>query len=165
MLLIGWWWGNKVIFLEWISATSGSNQSGAYVLVVSMQLTSSTWWRFQYLQNNERIWLSILSIASEAELPHPAFKNPSLKTISEFRCSEKWAVHSPCLATQHTLDFPSTQHGVSRLSSLCCTSGKQTQVWFDNSWGGDYYVVFTVWLTSLTTFLLTHVSPAVTLWG
>ena len=26
--------------------SSGSNQSGVYVLVVSMQLTSSTWWGF-----------------------------------------------------------------------------------------------------------------------
>ena len=35
---------------------------------VSMQLTSSSWWRFQYLQNNSRMWLRILSIALEEEL-------------------------------------------------------------------------------------------------
>ena len=33
-----------------------------------MQLTSSTWWEFWYLQNNSRIWLRILSIALEEEL-------------------------------------------------------------------------------------------------
>ena len=33
-----------------------------------MQLTSSTWWAFQYLQNSSRIWLRILSIALEGEL-------------------------------------------------------------------------------------------------
>ena len=30
---------------------SGSNWSGVYMLVGIIQLTSSTWWRFQYLQN------------------------------------------------------------------------------------------------------------------
>ena len=33
-----------------------------------MQLTSSTWWGFQYLQNNSRIGLRILSIALDGEL-------------------------------------------------------------------------------------------------
>ena len=38
------------------------------MLVVSMQLTSSTWWGFCYLQNNSRIWFKIFSIALEGEL-------------------------------------------------------------------------------------------------
>ena len=33
-----------------------------------MQLTSSSWWEFQYLQKNSRIWLRMLSIALEEEL-------------------------------------------------------------------------------------------------
>ena len=33
-----------------------------------MQLTSSSWWAFQYLQKNSRIWLRMLSIALEEEL-------------------------------------------------------------------------------------------------
>ena len=40
-LLIGWWWGNRVIVLE--SQPSDSNQSGICKLVVSMQSPSSTW--------------------------------------------------------------------------------------------------------------------------
>ena len=47
---------------------SGSNQSGVYVLVGSMQLISSTWWGLQYLQNSSGIWLRMLSIALEKEL-------------------------------------------------------------------------------------------------
>ena len=47
---------------------SGSNWSRVYVLVANMQLTSSTWWEFQYLQNSSRIWLRILSIVLEEEL-------------------------------------------------------------------------------------------------
>ena len=46
-LLIGWWWGN------WESVSSTS-QSGVYVLVGSMQLTSPTWWGCQWLQNSPR---------------------------------------------------------------------------------------------------------------
>ena len=34
-----------------------SNSSGVCVLVNSIQLTSPTWWRFQYLQNNSKILL------------------------------------------------------------------------------------------------------------
>ena len=37
-------------------------------LVGSKQLTSSTWWGFQYLQNSLRIWLRILSIVLEEKL-------------------------------------------------------------------------------------------------
>ena len=33
---------------------SGSNRSGVYVLVGSIQFTSSTWWEFQYLQNSSK---------------------------------------------------------------------------------------------------------------
>ena len=33
---------------------SGSNLFGVYVLVVNIELTSSTWWRFQYLQNSPK---------------------------------------------------------------------------------------------------------------
>ena len=35
-----------------MSSTLGSNLSGVSVLVGSVQLTSSTWWGFQYLQNS-----------------------------------------------------------------------------------------------------------------
>ena len=50
------------------STSSGSSWFGVYLLVVRMQLTSYTWWRSQYLQNNSWIWLRILSIAPEEEL-------------------------------------------------------------------------------------------------
>jgi len=33
-----------------------------------MQLTSSSWWAFQYLQKNSRIWLRMLSTALEEKL-------------------------------------------------------------------------------------------------
>ena len=33
---------------------SGSNSFGVYVLVGSIQLNSSTWWEFQYLQNSSK---------------------------------------------------------------------------------------------------------------
>ena len=36
---------------------SGSNQPGVYMLVPSIELTSSTWWGFQYLQNSSKILL------------------------------------------------------------------------------------------------------------
>ena len=38
---------------------SGSNWSGVYVLVGSIQLTSPTWWEFQYLQNSSKILFCI----------------------------------------------------------------------------------------------------------
>ena len=38
---------------------SGSNQSGVYMLVGSIQLTSPTWWGFQYLQNSPKILLCV----------------------------------------------------------------------------------------------------------
>lgn len=47
---------------------SGSNQSEVKELVVSTQLSSSTWWGFQYMQNNSRIWLRILPLALGEEL-------------------------------------------------------------------------------------------------
>ena len=36
--------------------------------MVSMQLTSSTWWRFYYLLNNSRMWFRILSTVLEEEM-------------------------------------------------------------------------------------------------
>ena len=36
-----------------------------YIGLVNMQLTSSSWWAFQYLQKNSRIWLRVLSRALE----------------------------------------------------------------------------------------------------
>ena len=45
----------------------GFNQCGVY-MVVSMLLTSSTLWGFQYLHHSSRIWLRILSRALEKEL-------------------------------------------------------------------------------------------------
>ena len=59
------WWGS-----DWEStlSTSGSNLSGFYMLVVNMQLTSSIWEDFQYLQNSSEMWLRIFSIALEEEL-------------------------------------------------------------------------------------------------
>ena len=50
ILLISWWWGNW----ESTSSASDSNKSGVYVLAVSLQLTSSTWWGFQYLQDSSK---------------------------------------------------------------------------------------------------------------
>lgn len=50
------------------SQCDGSNLSGVYMLVGSMQLTSSTWWRLQYLQNSSRLWLRMLPIVLEEEL-------------------------------------------------------------------------------------------------
>ena len=38
---------------------SGSNQSGVYMLMDSILLTSPTWWGFQYLQNSSKILLGI----------------------------------------------------------------------------------------------------------
>lgn len=47
--------------------SSGFNQSGVYMLVVSMQLTSFRCWGFQHLENNSRIGLRILSRTCEEE--------------------------------------------------------------------------------------------------
>ena len=38
------------------------------MLLAAMQLTSSSWWGFWYLQNYSRIMLRILSVAHEEEL-------------------------------------------------------------------------------------------------
>ena len=56
--VISWWtffWlvGGEVIGSQH-HKPSGSNRPGGYVLVSSIQLTSSTWWRFQYLQNSSK---------------------------------------------------------------------------------------------------------------
>ena len=37
----------------------GSNPFGVYMLVGSIQLTSLTWWEFQYLQNSSKILLCV----------------------------------------------------------------------------------------------------------
>ena len=58
----GWCFGNLN------HQPSDSNCSGVYVLVVSMQLTSSTRQGFWNLQNNSGICLRILSMALEKEL-------------------------------------------------------------------------------------------------
>ena len=42
-LLIGWWWGSRMVFRDLNHQSSGSYQSGVYVLVLSMSSTSSTW--------------------------------------------------------------------------------------------------------------------------
>ena len=39
------------------SQSSGSNWSGVYLLLSSIQLHSSFWWRFQYLQNSSKMFL------------------------------------------------------------------------------------------------------------
>ena len=38
---------------------SASNQSGVYVLVVSIQFPSPAWWRFQHLHNSSKIFLCV----------------------------------------------------------------------------------------------------------
>ena len=48
--LIGWWWGNRKMF--WESQFSGSSWSGVYMLVVSIQLTS-TWWGFSICRTTQ----------------------------------------------------------------------------------------------------------------
>ena len=50
------------------SQGDGSNLSGVYMLVGSMQLTSSVWWRLHHLQNSWRLWLRMLPIVLEEEL-------------------------------------------------------------------------------------------------
>ena len=47
---------------------SGSNLSGVYMLMICMEFTSPTWCGLQYLQNNSRRWLRILSRVLEEEL-------------------------------------------------------------------------------------------------
>ena len=66
----------SVTFWEWASSTWFQQPSGGSwgpPDVVSLQLTSFTWWRFWCLQNNSRIWCWILSIACEEELKSPDF--------------------------------------------------------------------------------------------
>ena len=48
-----WWVGCEVIGSQ-LHQPSGSNRSGVYMLVGSMQLTSSTWRGFQDLQNSSK---------------------------------------------------------------------------------------------------------------
>ena len=50
MHTLGWWWGNQ----ESASSTIWFQLAGVYGLVSSMQLTSPTWWGFQYLQNRTK---------------------------------------------------------------------------------------------------------------
>ena len=52
ILLIGWWWGNweSASWPFWFQPV----WSGVYMLVGSGQLTSSTWWGIQYLQNSSK---------------------------------------------------------------------------------------------------------------
>ena len=50
IFLISWLWSNQQL----VTSHSGPKWSRAYVLVGSMQLTSSTWWRFRYLQNSSK---------------------------------------------------------------------------------------------------------------
>ena len=47
---------------------SGSNQSGAYVLVGSIQLTSFTWWGSGIFKTAQRMWSRILSIVLEEKV-------------------------------------------------------------------------------------------------
>lgn len=47
---------------------SSSTWSGVYMHVVSMQLNSSTWWRFSIYPTAQRTWLGILSIVLEKQL-------------------------------------------------------------------------------------------------
>ena len=56
-----WFVGGKVTWPQH-HQSSGSNLSRVYVLVGNIQLTSSSWWEFQYWQNSSRIWLRMLSI-------------------------------------------------------------------------------------------------------
>ena len=44
ILLIGWWWGNRVVFQDLNHQPSGSNQSGVLMLVVSMESPYQWWW-------------------------------------------------------------------------------------------------------------------------
>ena len=75
----GAWW-LVYILLDWLVVRllgdfrsqyhqpSGFNWSGVYIGLVNMQLTSSSWWAFQYLQKNSKIWLRMLSTALEEKL-------------------------------------------------------------------------------------------------
>ena len=64
-------WQGDVSGISVISLLASLNPR-VYVLVVSMQLTS-TWWGMYYLQSNSVIWLIILSIDLEGELKILAF--------------------------------------------------------------------------------------------
>lgn len=64
-------WQGDVSGISVISLLASHNPR-VYVLVVSMQLTS-TWWGMYYLQSNSVIWLIILSIDLEGELKILAF--------------------------------------------------------------------------------------------
>lgn len=59
--LTDWWWVIRSHHLQ----PSGSTQSGVYLLVGSIQLNSSTWWEFLYLQNSFKI---LVCISLEGEL-------------------------------------------------------------------------------------------------
>ena len=50
ILQISWWWGNGSQHHQ----PSGSKPAETFLLVGSTQLTSSTWWGFQYLQNSSK---------------------------------------------------------------------------------------------------------------
>ena len=57
-----WLVGGKVMGSQ--PQPSSSNQSGLYVLVVSMHWTSTTWWGFQYLQNSAKDMAQNIIISS-----------------------------------------------------------------------------------------------------
>ena len=51
---------------------SGSNWSGVYGLAGSRQLTSSTWWRFEYLQNSSKILFCVSPEGEQGPCPKTA---------------------------------------------------------------------------------------------
>ena len=56
-LLIGWWWGDRVVFQKSSSSSTDSNQSGVSVLVLSMYSPSSTWvgrWGLSFSRTTQR---------------------------------------------------------------------------------------------------------------
>ena len=72
-----WLVGNEAIESQHHQA-SGSNWSGVHLLVGSIKLTSSTWWRFQDLQNSSKdTWVRMLSVDLEKELKVLDFFNGS----------------------------------------------------------------------------------------
>ena len=75
---------------------SGSNWSGVYGLAGSRQLTSSTWWRFEYLQNSSKI---LFCVSPEGE------QGPCPKTALLFLdCSSLISASSP-FSDQHLFEF------------------------------------------------------------
>lgn len=63
--------------------TSGSKQSGVYVLVCSMLLANFFHLvGFQHLQSSSKIWLKTLSLALEEELMGPDFNSQSIVILS-----------------------------------------------------------------------------------